>query len=73
MRLDGLAEDPQGGEKDFTGALMESPLVFHLWNTQDLKKVEQLRCAVETIVYNEFYAEEESDDYPYPDEDELID
>lgn len=59
--------------KGFTGALMESPLVFHLWNKQDLKKVERLRRVVETIVANEFYAEEKSGDHPYPDEDELLD
>lgn len=59
--------------KYFTEALMERPLVFHLWNKQDLEKVEQLRYVVETIVYNEFYAEEEFGDYHYPDEDELLD
>lgn len=58
--------------KGFTGALMENPLVFHLWKKQDLEKVDQLRCAVEIIVEDEFYAEEESDDYPYPDEDKLL-
>ncbi len=59
--------------KDFNGILMENPWVFHLWEKQGLEKVERLRRTVETMVENERYTEEEPDDYPYPDDDELLD